>query len=183
LQNQGYLFSIKEVKQKEDPVSDTLNPYQSPQNISVPEAPLVSRGELSETMLRSLKEASPWLRFIGILSFISCGFMTLGGVVATIVLLAVSSLAEEIGGSYMALLGLLYVVLGVVMFFPARFIYFFGAKIRSYQLNNSQEDLELALKNNKSLWKFFGICCIISLAFVPVGTVVGIIAAISSVFM
>jgi hypothetical protein len=164
-------------------MSDALNPYQSPRNISVPETPLVSRGELSEAMLRYLKEASPWLRFVGILSFISCGFMVLGGVAAAIVLLAVSSLAEEIGGSYAALLGLVYVVMGVVLFFPARFIYFFGAKIRSYQISNSPEDLELAFKNNKSLWKFLGICSIISLAIVPAGTVIGIIAAVSSVFM
>jgi hypothetical protein len=164
-------------------MSDTQNPYQSPQNVSVPEKPLAVRGEFSEIMLRYLKEASPWLRCIGMSGFIGCGFTVLGGIVFTIVLLAGSSLAGDFGGAYASLLGLLYVGLGAIMFFPARFTYLFGAKIRSYQLSNSPEDLEMAFKNNKSLWKFYGICCIISLAFIPVGTVVGIIAAVGSVFM
>jgi hypothetical protein len=42
----------------------------------------------------------------------------------------------------------------------------------------AEQDLELAFKNNKSLWKFIGILAIIQLAIIPVTMIFGIIAAI-----
>jgi hypothetical protein len=165
------------------PVSDIANPWQSPENASVPEKPPGAQAVITDTMLRYLREAAPWLRFIGILGFIGCGFMVAGGLAATIVMFAAASLVEEFGGFPVGLMGLLYVALGVVAFFPARFTYYFGAKIRNYQLSNSEQDLEQAFKNNKSLWKFTGILCIVYLAFVPLAVIGGIVAMVGSVFM
>jgi len=76
------------------------------------------------------------------------------------------------------ILGFVYLVPGVIMFFPGLFIYRFGEKIRSYNRTGAEIDLELAFKNNKSLWKFNGILYIISLAFIPLLVIGGIIAAI-----
>jgi hypothetical protein len=134
-------------------------------------------------MLRYLKETSPWLRFIGILSFIGCGFIFFGGIIAAIVLFAVSSLADEFGEFPAGIFGLVYAAAGVLIFFPARFIYSVGSKIRNYMLSRSDEDLEQAFKNNKSFWKFCGICSIVSLAFIPLGIIASVITAISSVFL
>lgn len=164
-------------------MSDIANPWQSPENVSTPEKTLDAQVLMTGVMLRYLREASPWLRFIGILGFIGCGFMVAGGLVAAIVMFAVASLADEFGGFPVGLIGLLYVALGAVAFFPARFTYYFGAKIRNYQLSNSEQDLEQAFKNNKSLWKFTGILCIVYLAFVPLAVIGGIAAAVGSVFM
>jgi uncharacterized membrane protein SirB2 len=157
-------------------MSGLENPWQSPQNVSAPETPLMAQTALTETMLRYLKESSPWLRFVGILGFIACGLMFFGGIIAAIAMLAVSAFADELDGFPAGIFGLLYIVLGVVMFFPARFTYSFGAKIRNYQLSNSEQDLELAFKNNKALWKFYGIFCIVNLALIPVGIIGGIVA-------
>ena len=164
-------------------MSDIVNPWQSPESVSAPEKTPGAEGVLTDTMLLYLREASPWLRFIGILGFIGCGFMVLGGLATTIVMFVAVSLADEFGGFPVGFLGLLYVALGVLTFFPARFTYFFGAKIRNYQLSNSEQDLEQAFKNNKSLWKFTGILCIIYLAFIPLAVVGVIVAAVGSVFM
>jgi hypothetical protein len=159
-------------------MSDTINPYQSPRNPVNPEADNSAR--LTETMVRYLKEASPWLRFIGILSFTGCGLVFLGGIVFLIVTTALPGFAgefEELGGGIGSIV---YIVSGVLMFFPARFTYNFGVKIRSYLRSNSEDDLEQALRNNKSLWKFNGIFYIVCLAFVPIGIVGGVIAVISA---
>ncbi|MDR1586886.1 MAG: hypothetical protein LBS57_05460 [Treponema sp.] len=162
---------------------DIGNPYQSPQNVGILGKPFAAQGALTDTMLRHLKEASPWLRFIGILSYIGCGFMFFVGIIITIILSAVSSLADEFGGFPAGILGFAYIALGALTFFPARFIYSFGSKIRSYMLSRSDEDLEQAFKNNKSLWKFCGICSIVCLAFIPLGIIGSVIAVISSVFL
>jgi hypothetical protein len=162
-------------------MSDIANPWRSPESAGVPEAG--GGPVMTGAMLRYLREAAPWLRFIGILGFIGCAVMVAGGLVAAVVMFAVAGLADEFGGFPMGFVGLLYVALGAVTYFPARFTYYFGAKLRNYQLSNSVQDLEEAFKHNKSLWKFTGILCIIYLAFVPLALVGGIAVMIGSVFM
>ena len=164
-------------------MSDFTNPYRSPDNLSVPEKPINPQAGLTGTMLRYLNEASPWLRFIGILHLIFCGIVVIGGIITSIVLFVLSSQIDDFDGAYIALAGLVYVPMGILYYFPARFIYNIGTKIRKYQFTNSDEDLELAFKYNKSLWKFLGIICIIMLAVIPVSIVLavigGVVAAVS----
>ncbi|GHV64052.1 hypothetical protein AGMMS49587_15630 [Spirochaetia bacterium] len=160
-------------------MSDTVNPWQSPGAVTEAEKGVASQ-VLSATMVRYLKEAAPWLRFIGVLSFIGCGFMFAGGIIFAILVSVFSEIAGEFDNVGGALIGLIYVPFGVLMFFPARFIYNFGAKIRNYTISNAEGDLEEALRNNKSLWKFYGILSIISLALIPVGTIAAVVIAVTS---
>jgi hypothetical protein len=169
-------------------MSDTGNPYQSPGASVSPVKPLISQGLLTETMLMYLKGASPWLRFIGILGFISCGGMFLGGIGFIGLFSAVSGVWESIpgfdvygdavGAVLTASTGVLFLIYAVLYLFPSLCIYNFGNKIRSYMRTGVDQDLETAFKNNKSLWKFLGILAIISLAFIPVLIIAGIIAAV-----
>ncbi|QQO10484.1 hypothetical protein [Breznakiella homolactica] len=169
-------------------MSDSINPYESPKSDIAAAGPAFSAGSLNETMLRYLKEASPWLRFVGILGFIMCGFMAVGGIVVIFTAPFLTSLTESVGSSFGvaaagASMGVLYIIMAVIFFFPAKFVYFFGVKIRNYLQNNSDQELELALKNNKSLWKFYGIVCIIYLAIIPIFIIIAIAVGISSAFM
>jgi hypothetical protein len=163
-------------------MSDSYNPYQSPESSIVPEAPQNTGVMLSEKMLGYLSGASPWLQFIGILGFIGSGLTIVGGIFSTVTMSIASSIIE-LGEFPFWIIPLIYLPLGVLFFFPSYFIYNFGRKIRSYRFSNSTEDLELAFKNNKSLWKFNGILCIIYLAFIPVMFIIlivgGVAAAIS----
>jgi hypothetical protein len=176
-------------------MSDTDNLYQSPQTDVNAANPLAPTGRLTETMVSYLKGASPWLRFLGVLGFISAGGTILGGVVFLIggilgsgafsQLLTSQLDGGEIGDAGIVsgitiFTGALIIAAGAVYFFPARFIYNFGQRIRTFLQNNAERELELAFKNNKSLWKFIGIMAIISLAFLPVMLIVSIIAVIGS---
>lgn len=150
-------------------MSDTGNPWQSPGTEVSPTQEAAGVGVLTATMVRFLREASPWLRFLGILGFIGCGLMTLGGLIFAIVITVVSGFAQAFGGMVGgAFLGAVYIVLGLLSFFPAKFVYGFGSKIHRYMQSNSDKDLEDAFKNNKSLWKFYGILVIVYLALIPV---------------
>ena len=161
-------------------MAENLNPYQAPiADLNAPK-PAVSNSGLTEHMLRYLKEASPWIRFIGILLFIGCGITTLIGVgflAAIPFLIGATDIYSGILGSSV---GIIYVIVGVVSFFPARFTYNFGVKIRSFLQSSNEYDLELAFKNNKSLWKFCGILCIVYIAIIPVAIFVAILSAIGS---
>jgi hypothetical protein len=162
-------------------MSDMQNPYQTPETQIVPETIQSTGVTLTETMLRFLNEASPWLRFVGILGYIGSGLVVLMGVLGAAGASVVTSTflgSEAAEALPSALLLLIYVPLGVLVFFPAHFTFNFGQKIRNYKFSNSGEDLEAAFKNNKSLWKFSGIICIIYLAFIPVLIVITVIMGV-----
>ena len=170
-------------------MSDIDNPYQSPETETKIMTPLVSQGSLTETMLKHLNDASPWLRFMGIMGFIGSGFMLLGGLFCLLFMPLAINLFDAASNNFpyffgsfvpvMIIYALYFIGAGVVLFFPALFTYRFGAKIRSYLQTNSEGELELALKNNKFLWKFQGILTIIGLAAIPVIIVIGIIVAVA----
>jgi uncharacterized membrane protein YjgN (DUF898 family) len=122
---------------------------------------------LSDSALFYLEAASPWLRFLGIVSYIACGLMVLAGLVMVI---AAPLLAEINGDDYTGFLtGIILLVSAVLEFFPARFAYSFGARLRNFFLSNAERDIEIAFKYNKSYWKFCGIMMIIALALIPIG--------------
>ena len=175
-------------------MSDAVNPYQSPETSAVTEKPGISQGNITETMLIYLKEASPWLRFIGILGFIGCGMTAIWGVFLIVLIPIFGQVWESVPGfeafcafggamglAFGGIFGVLIIGSSLLIFFPSLFVYRFGDKIRTYLRSGTDRDLEQALKNNKSLWKFYGIICIVYLAFVPVMVVFSIIAGVASV--
>jgi hypothetical protein len=159
---------------------DTPNPYESPQSDLNARAPVSSAGTLTEPMLRYLKEASPWIRFCGILGYICCGLALIGGAIAFIVGLVTTAQAENFGGMPLAALSLIYLIIGIVMLIPVRFLHKFGTKIRNYVQTSVESELEAAFKNNKSYWKFTGILIIIYLAAAPVLAITAAIIGISA---
>jgi len=161
-------------------MSENLNPYQAPvADLNAPK-PSVSSNGLTEAMIKHLKEAAPWIRFIGILSYIGCGITILAGIGFMIAMPLLSSFTDLYSGLLGASMGVVYIIIGVVIFFPSRFTYNFGAKIRSFMQSNNEQDLEMAFKNNKSLWKFYGILCIVYLAIIPVAIIIGILSVIGT---
>jgi len=171
-------------------MSDISNPYRSPEAGAEVIKPLISYGTLTASMVKNLVDASPWLRFMGIMGFIVSGLYALGGIIALIAMPLAMRVLSEASSFLSVYLGggigiaLIYAVIligaGALMFFPAFFTYRFGSKLRSFSLNNSEQELELAFKNNKSLWKFNGILMIVGLAVLPVFIIIGIVIAVAA---
>jgi hypothetical protein len=99
-----------------------------------------------------------------------------------IIMFAISGLAEDFAGIPVGFMGLIYIACGMLLFLPCRFIYNFGKRIHNYQVANSEEDLEIAFKFNKSLWKFIGILCIVSLALIPLSIVLAVVGGVAAMF-
>jgi hypothetical protein len=169
-------------------MSDTATPYQSPETAVSPVKPLVAQGVLTETMLMYLKGASPWLRFIGIVGLIGCGLSVLGALTFFMMIPQLGNVLnripgmEALGGDVGAAIGGTFganlLGFAVLFFFPFYWVYNFGSKIRIYLRTGTDQDLENAFKNNKSLWRFMGILAIIILAFIPLMIIGGIIAVV-----
>jgi hypothetical protein len=145
--------------------------YQEEQTISVQEqgtdgAPL----ELTETAAAYLKDTGPWMSFLGIVGFVSCGIILISG----LVMLALGANTPYLPNSL--LMGFLYIVLAVICFFPARFMFLAGSKLRALKTDGDADLLEEALRNNKAYWKLSGIITIVGLGLAVLALIVLIIA-------
>lgn len=178
----------------DSPPPGALNPYQSPEAAIAPDKPLIAQGVLTQTMLDDLKRASPWIKFVAVLGFVASGLTALSGVFIfawipfagmswrQLQMFGFESLGL-VGAGFSVTMTVLFIGAALLIFYPSLFMYRFGEKIRSYLRTGSEQELELAFKNNRFLWKFFGIVCIIYIAFLPgliiVSTIVGVVAAFS----
>jgi hypothetical protein len=134
--------------------------------------------EVTENSKTYLKSAAAWCKFLAILNFIGIGCMALGGSIAI--------LPGSLVGSYtpvpvpMALLGFVYLALAVILFFPALYLYRFSTKTPLSLATNNVFELEDALKDMKSYWKFRGILAIVAIAFCIFIIPIIVIAALAS---
>jgi hypothetical protein len=160
------------------PDSDNQNPYRSPQ-AGLGAGSSLSPGALTEVMVSYLGGAAPWIRFMGILGYIGCAVMAVSGIVWISVMSLVEEQPRDLNSLAFVSAGLLFIAAAALLFFPARFAYNYGIRIRNYLQSNSEQELELAFRNNRSLWKFRGITAIVMLVLIPVLIVVCIILAVS----
>ncbi|MDR0555134.1 MAG: hypothetical protein LBG76_10115 [Treponema sp.] len=126
-------------------------------------------------MMTSLRNVFPWLRFMGIVAYISAALMILAGLVLTAVPLFMEgkSLFLGIGLMVMGLISLL---------FPARFLYGSGARLRGFFQNYAGAELEHALRDAAFFWKFCGGLTAAGLALIPIAIVIGIYLVINGYY-
>ncbi|MCL2139830.1 MAG: hypothetical protein FWH41_09930 [Treponema sp.] len=165
-------------------MSDSIeNPYESPQAEAGTINPLSDK-ILTENMIYYLKGASPWLRFIGIAGLIFIGLVILVLIIAVVGITRAVPSSE--GSAFIGLMGggvaFIYILMMAIYIFPLLFMYRFGKKIKTYLYTGTNEDLEDAFKNNKSLWTFMGVLLIIFLGFFALALFSGMIGAIFTLF-
>jgi hypothetical protein len=145
-----------------------MNPYSPPADPSqYPYSPqayapaaAAAPGAVSEMAVEMLRQTRPWVMFLSILAFIGCAFMLLGG----FVMIGIGLLASSGGGmeqGVQALVGAIYLPMGALYVYPGVKMWMYGSAIGRLVASRSNEDLESALKQQKSFWKFGGIAAIV----------------------
>jgi len=61
-------------------------------------------------------------------------------------------------------MGLMYVLIGLLYFFPVYYLFKFSSKVRTALMTKNTQELETAFENLKSHYKFIGILMIITLS-------------------
>ena len=126
------------------------------------------RGEVAATgrALDALSATRPWVMLVSILLFIALAFAALFLLLA---LLAGVGAAFSDGGGAAGAVMLVFAVIGglalLLYFFPALFLMRYASAIGRLRNSRSSEDLESALVNQKSFWKFVGILTIVVISF------------------
>jgi hypothetical protein len=111
-----------------------------------------------------LKEISKWSYFLSIMGFIVIGIMVVFGIFFGAIMsfsLGGVNPYQNFGASSMGYLGLVYVVLGLVYFFPVYYLFLFSKKMKNALKANNSKDFVMAFSNLKSHYKFVGILTIV----------------------
>jgi len=128
--------------------------------------------KLTDNSLIFMTEIVKWAKFLAICSFVGLGMMGLAGV-AMIIL----QFERQANGLSTVIMGLFYILMAVIYFFPAVYLYRFATASADAIEKLNEDTLEEGLENLKSLFRFTGILTIITLSLYAVG-IIAIIAAI-----
>jgi hypothetical protein len=110
-----------------------------------------------------LKITYKWATFLSILGFIGSGIICLIALAILVVspFMGSSSKFGSTFGFPMILIGVLYLVFGILYFFPAYYLYHFSNKMKVALELNKQETLDESFHNLKKMFRFLGIMTII----------------------
>ncbi|HUS02152.1 MAG TPA: DUF5362 family protein [Chitinophagaceae bacterium] len=116
---------------------------------------------ISEISQSNLNTAAKWGKFLAIVGFVFCGLMLLGGLWAQVFLSKSRTYAYESEGLKYMWIG--YAILAIICFFPCLYLFKFSNRTQAAIRTSSQENLDAAFMNLKSMFKFYGIFTIIIL--------------------
>jgi hypothetical protein len=111
-----------------------------------------------------LEETAKWTRFLSILGFIFCGLIVIVAIFFGSILSSVflgRGEAGSIGTGAGIAVAVIYVMVALLYFFPCFYLFNFSGKIQAALRGNDQTQLNLAFKNLKSCFKFWGIFTIV----------------------
>jgi hypothetical protein len=167
-------------------MSDVEKMYQAPDQLGEIQTPTEGTAGVSADTRLFIGQAAPWLKFIGVMGFIGCGFMVLSGITMMAIpgaLSGMKNLSSGLTSGIGILVGVLYLALSVFMFFPARFTFKMGTAAGAYKMAGQAHALEELASNLKKWAKFNGIICIVGIGLGVVGfigaIIFGIVAATS----
>lgn len=129
---------------------------------------------LSDEIVAYLNIAARWGKFLAILGFIFTGLIVFGGIIMSIVFSFLPSPGMSIFPFPAFLIGFIYLVMGIVYFFPALYLFRFSSGIESAFRLKDQNHLTKAFYFLKAQYRYFGIFMIIILALYLVIFVVAI---------
>ncbi len=135
---------------------------------------------ISSISQSTLLSSAKWAKFLAIVGFIFIAIMVLGGLFAQTLMSSYSgSASTAYSGDLIKYMGIVYVVFAIILFFPCLYLFKFSNKMQEAVRTSSQESVDTAFINLKSMFKFYGIITIIILVVYALA----FIAGMGSMFM
>ncbi len=124
-----------------------------------------------------LKETAKWAKFLAIIGYIGIGILVL---FSLFMLFEMSALAGMFDALPLTLIGILYLLIALLNYFPTNYLNNFANKTKRALAENDQDEINLGFKNLKSMFKFMGIITIVFLCLYALIIVVLVPAALIS---
>jgi hypothetical protein len=135
---------------------------------------------LTDTAIGFLKESAKWANFLAILGFIGVGFMVLAGL-GMGAFLSMDAGMGDVSFISPVLIAVIYLVMGILYFFPVLYLYRFGRNTQEAIQRNDTASMTTALQNLKSMFRFSGIMAIVLIALYIVAIIAGGIGGFMSI--
>lgn len=119
--------------------------------------------EIDGSIMSVLNETRKWTKFLAILGFIGIGLLLLMGLFFGTIFSSVMESMPQSSPFPGKMMGIIYVILAIVFFFPILYLLNFSNQMKSALYSNNQEALYIAFNNLKRHFKFIGIVAIIEL--------------------
>jgi hypothetical protein len=119
---------------------------------------LSSKLIISDTAIIYLAETGKWTKILSIIGFSFIGLIVIMGFFAGSVLSFLDS--DESGMPFRGMgivFGVIYLLMGLIYFFPTWYLFKFSQKLKQAISSNDTEELDIAFKNQKSFYKFWGL--------------------------
>ncbi len=136
--------------------------------------------QVSPGGLSYLTESARWGKFLAIMGFILCGFMSLLAFFIPALFTQIppyNSMSTSMSSGVKVGMTIVYLFLALMMFFPCFYLYKFSVKMQSAVKAVSQENFDESLMNLKSMFKFYGVFTIIILSLYALIIIVSILTA------
>lgn len=136
---------------------------------------------LNDTSQYHLGQTAKWGKFLAIAGFIMCGLLVVFGLGFGFFMSSMISQIDEVTpglGSMYSGMGLIYVGLAALYFFPTLNLYRFSKRAKLALETQNSEEIASSFDQLHSLFKFMGIMTIIVLGFYAIAIVFGLIAYI-----
>lgn len=120
---------------------------------------------ISKEAINSLTETAKWTKFLSILGFIFIGLIVVMAFFAgSMMSFLPTQQIDQMPNSLGFLFTVIYLLMALLYFFPTKYLWNFSQMIKSALANQNEEELDAALSNQKSFYKFFGILIIVFLS-------------------
>lgn len=156
------------------------SPYAAPSsNVFAPSSAV---GEsITDGVIEQLRGTKGWVKFLGVLCFISAALILLGSIVFIgIGAMGAASMTEATGFSSGLIVGfgVLYALMSVLYIYPGIKLWKYGSGIDRLIQDRSNATLEMVLNEQRAFWKYAGVVIIISIILYIVAIVVmGVVGA------
>lgn len=160
------------------------NPYSSPAANLFGSTSGTSTELVTPGVINKLQRTKPWIRFIGVLMWLMIAIMMFGAVAMTITSTMMAGEFDKsmpgMGAVFAGAMIGFYLLFGFLYIYPAVKIWSYGTWIGKLVKSGSHDDLEKALDQQRSFWKFVGIITLIMIVAYIVGIVVLIVGGIAA---
>ncbi len=151
-----------------------MNPYLPPADPAARAFPSDGRAGVSEMSVEMLRQTKPWVFFLGVLALIGSGLMALVG----LGMLVLGAVASASGGPPTFVLGLVYLPMALLYIYPGIKLWKYGSAIGRLVSTRDGGDLDAALSEQKSFWKYMGIMMLVLIVFETLMIVVAMVAGV-----
>lgn len=112
-----------------------------------------------------LRDAARWARFLAIAGFVFCALFV---VVAILCITVLTSLFNSMGASGVfgiggGTIGVVYIGIAILDFFPCLYLYKFAARMQAALNGNDQDRLNSSFLNMRAFYRFVGMLMIAAL--------------------